>query len=68
MSSIETKQNESRSASTAISTTPRYKRVQILIEEDKHFDFKINCMKHNVTMTELILTFIDQWLAENKKQ
>ncbi len=67
MSSIETRHHKSQQPSSISDSSQRYKRVQILIEEEKHFDFKINCMKNNVTMTELLLTFIDNWLAENKK-
>ncbi|QBY46336.1 plasmid partition protein ParG (plasmid) [Arsenophonus nasoniae] len=43
------------------------KRIQFIIDEDLHTDFKIQCLKNRVDMSTVLKGLIKNWLKKNGK-
>lgn len=42
------------------------KKLQMNIPEELHHRFKFSCLKKNIDMTDIVISLVVQWLAENE--
>lgn len=45
----------------------RDKRIQFIIDEDLHTNFKIQCLKNRVDMSTVLKDLIKSWLKKNSR-
>ncbi|MBO1552589.1 plasmid partition protein ParG [Yersinia pseudotuberculosis] len=57
---------EHRQLDQVLNKPVKEKRIQVILDESKHTEFKMACLKNGTNITAVITELLDEWLAQNK--
>ncbi|HDL7537420.1 plasmid partition protein ParG [Yersinia ruckeri] len=57
---------EHRQLDQVLNKPVKEKRIQVILDENKHTEFKMACLKNGTNITAVITELLDEWLAQNK--
>ncbi|EKN4774940.1 TPA: plasmid partition protein ParG [Yersinia enterocolitica] len=57
---------EHRQLDQVLSKPMKEKRIQVILDESKHTEFKMACLKNGTNITAVITELLDEWLEQNK--